>query len=49
VKEPQPCACVSMDPYECAMIRDGRGLPDFEEQERRACECSCHDEAEEDR
>lgn len=45
------CACVSMDAYECARIRD-RVDSGFDEndddQHRRACECPCHDQEEDD-
>jgi len=44
--EPQ-CACVSMDAYECARLRDRRGVGFDDEWDddghRRVCECQCHD------
>jgi len=45
-----PCACVHHDAYECARIRDRIDDapdpfddPNPRDQERRACECCCHE------
>jgi hypothetical protein len=42
------CACVHHDAYECARIRDGRHAKDEHEYHRRACECCCHKDEDND-
>jgi len=45
--DPEKCACVHPDARECARLRD-RLDPEDRDYGKRACECCCHDEGDDD-